>query len=119
MITPSMAQRGSYIGRELGNYTVESVIGHGGMGVIYAGRHRFLGDRVALKVLHGAFTSEPAIAKRFFREAKAARSIDHPNVVKVIDFGQQESGDLFLVMELLEGRSLTKKLAEVNRLDEP
>jgi len=108
---------GRLIGSNLGNYTVESVIGEGGMGVVYAARHRFLGDRVAIKVLHGNYANNPAIAQRFYQEARSARDIGHPSIIQVLDFGESEEGALYLVMELLEGRSLSQFLAG-RRLDE-
>ncbi len=99
-------------GRIYGNYVVRGLLGEGGMGVVYAGEHRFLGDRVALKVLHGNFRGDNEVAQRFFHEAKAAREIDHPNVVRILDFGESGTGDLYLVMERLEGQSLAELLAE-------
>jgi len=99
-----------WIGRELGNYVVRSRLGSGGMGSVYVGEHRFLRTQVAIKVLHQYAASNPEVIQRFLQEAKAAVSIAHPNIVKVLDFGEA-SGTPYLVMELLEGRSLAALLS--------
>ena len=99
------------VGRDIGNYHVVRPIGEGGMGAVFEARHRFLGDRVALKVLHGNYAHNAQIAQRFFQEAKSAREIGHPAIIKVLDFGQSDDGSLYLVMELLDGHSLTSLLA--------
>jgi serine/threonine-protein kinase len=99
------------INREFGNYVVRSLLGEGGMGAVFAAEHRFLGTRAAIKVLHGSFAGDPEVAQRFFHEAKASLQIGHPNVIRTLDFGQAESGELYLVMELLDGRNLRQTLA--------
>jgi serine/threonine-protein kinase len=106
------------IGRELGNYVVRSLLGRGGMGAVYAGEHRFLGDRVAIKVLHGSYAHDPTVGQRFFQEAKSSREIAHPNIIKILDFGQTPEGELYLVMELLVGRSLAATLKEAGTFGE-
>src|SRR5688572_17209574 len=93
-------------GRELGNYVTESLLGEGGMGAVFRGRHKFLGTPVAIKLLHGSYARNADITQRFFQEAKASLEIGHPSVIKILDFGQSPDGSLYLVMELLEGRSL-------------
>jgi serine/threonine-protein kinase len=98
------------IGKELGNYVVRSLLGEGGMGAVFAGEHRFLGDKVAIKVLHGSFANNENVTERFFREAKSTREIKHPGVISIIDFGKDTDGSLYLVMELLEGQSLQQAL---------
>lgn len=98
-------------GRELGNYVVGELLGEGGMGAVFAGHHRFLGTKVAIKVLHGTFANDAAATQRFFQEAKASLEIGHPNVIKILDFGQSQEGSLYLVMELLDGLSLKDALA--------
>jgi serine/threonine-protein kinase len=100
------------VGKELGNYVVRSVLGEGGMGAVFAGEHRFLGTRCAIKVLHGSYTNNPVVTQRFFQEARSSLEIDHPNIIKVFDLGQTNDGLLYLVMELLEGRSLGQAIAE-------
>src|SRR5262249_13158227 len=77
-------------------------------------QHRYLGEKAAVKVLQQQplNTNHEDVTKRFFQEAKATRSIDHPNVLKVLDFGEAEGGTLYLAMELLEGSSIAKVLQQ-------
>ena len=108
-------------GRVFGNYVLGDLIEEGGVGNVFAGQHRFLGDKVAIKLLrkHPSPARTKEIAKRFFQEAKATRSIDHPNVVRILDFGQDESdGMLYLVMEFLAGESLARALDRKGKLAE-
>jgi serine/threonine-protein kinase len=101
-----------------GNYDASRLLGEGGMGSVYLGVHRFLGTRVAIKVLHGRFAKNENVAQRFFQEAKASLEIGHPHIVKILDFGQIPSGELYLVMELLEGGSLADLFRKQGPLSE-
>ena len=87
-------------------YEVLSVLGEGGMGIVYETRHRLLGKRFALKALRKDLATDPEIAARFTQEARTAASVSHPGLVEITDFGQLPSGQPFFVMELLEGQSL-------------
>lgn len=99
------------IGRVIdGKYQIKKLLGAGGMGSVYEAYHRVIGKRVAVKVLHREFCSSPEIVQRFQREARAATSIGHPNIVDVFDMGAMEGGGFFQVIELLEGRSLGDEL---------
>jgi len=89
----------------LGRYRVVRAIGLGGNGAVYEAVHGELGKRVALKVLHDDVTLDPVARQRFLQEGRVAASIHHPHVVELFDVGQAD-GRLYLVMELLEGRSL-------------
>jgi len=89
-------------------YEIESVLGEGGMGVVYAARHRALGKRFALKALRKDLATEPEISARFTQEARTAASVSHPGLVEITDFGRLPSGQPFFVMELLEGQSLAQ-----------
>ena len=92
-----------------GKYTVDAVIGVGGMGVVASATHVALGQRVALKVMRSA-RMNPETAERFLREARAAVSLESSHVAKVLDVGTLESGLPFMVMELLEGSDLSSQL---------
>jgi len=94
------------IGQTVGNYHLLSILGRGGMGTVYAGEHVYIGKRVAVKVLHPRFAKYEDAVKRFLREARAASSINHPNIVDVTDFGPLNDGGVFFTMEYLEGSSL-------------
>ncbi|MEI9940445.1 MAG: serine/threonine-protein kinase [Pseudomonadota bacterium] len=89
-------------------YEIGTVIGEGGMGVVYAARHRTLGKRFALKALRKDLATDREIAARFMQEARTAASVSHPGLVEITDFGKLPSGQPFFVMELLEGQSLAQ-----------
>jgi len=97
------------IGKTLGNYRIESVIGTGGMGQVFRAVHIHLAREAAIKVLHANLAAEPGFQARFLKEARAIASLKHPNIVAVHDFGEQ-AGSLYLVMELIEGGSLRQLL---------
>src|SRR5436853_2180388 len=95
------------IGKTLaGKYLVEELIKHGGMGAVYRGKHILMEKTVAIKVLRPSLAVDDVVVARFSREAKAASRISHPHAVSVTDFGEDENGVVFLVMEYLDGRTL-------------
>jgi serine/threonine-protein kinase len=89
-----------------GKYRIESLIGEGSAGAVYRGRHLALDKGLAIKVLHPRFRADNTFARRFFAEARAASRLDHPNVARVQDFGEEPDGLLYIVMELLRGMDL-------------
>lgn len=95
------------IGRIIdGRYRLDAKIGVGGMGAVYRATRLLIGDEVAIKILHHDQASLPNSAERFRREAQAAARLKHPNAVSIYDFGISADGLQYLVMELMEGRSL-------------
>ncbi|MEE9177633.1 MAG: Stk1 family PASTA domain-containing Ser/Thr kinase [Acidimicrobiia bacterium] len=86
-------------------YHVTSHIARGGMADVYEGQDTLLNRKVAIKVLHSQFSSDEAFVKRFRREAQAAANLTHPNIVGIYDWGQAQ-GTYFIVMEIVDGRSL-------------
>ncbi|ACY12931.1 serine/threonine-protein kinase [Haliangium ochraceum] len=98
------------IGTEVGNYHLHEILGRGGMGTVYRAEHIYIKKRVAIKVLHAQFAKYEEAVVRFLREAQAASSIQHPNIVDVTDFGHTPDGGVFFVMEYLEGTSLEDKI---------
>ena len=98
-------------------YRIESRLGVGGMGTVYRARHLLIDRAVAIKVLSQRFVEDDAAQMRFRREAKAAGRLQHPNAVAVTDFGQTTDGYIYIVMELLEGRTLRQILAKEAPLD--
>jgi serine/threonine protein kinase len=95
--------------RQVGNYEIISKIAEGGMGSVFRAKHRDTGDLVAIKIITGEPARNPVLLKRFKQEFEAARQIDHPNVVKALDYSG-EGPTPFLVMELVEGESLGQKV---------
>jgi serine/threonine protein kinase len=95
------------LGTSIGNYRLDRILGRGGMGTVYSGEHVYIKKAVAVKVLHPQFARYQEAIHRFLREARAATSINHANIVDVTDFGiLQPDGPVYFVMEYLEGKSL-------------
>ena len=108
------------IGRELaGKLIVEAVVGVGGMGAVYRARHRQLGTRIAVKVLHERFRNDLQFCARFHAEALVISQLDHPNVVRINDYGQEADGLLYLAMDFLEGIELQELLQREGTLPLP
>jgi len=123
---PAADPRDALVGRALagGKLEIESLIGKGMMGAVYRARHRELRKPVAVKVMHDVYQRDVDFCRRFYAEALVASRLDHPNLVRVYDFGQEADGLLYLAMEFLAGRSLrdaawqerplpTKRIAEI------
>ena len=105
------------IGQEiLGQYRVISKLGHGGMGTVFLAEQPGMNRQVAIKVLHAEVSAEPGAARRFQVEAEAAARLASPHIVSVYNFGRLESGELYLAMEFLQGRTLHAELATYGRL---
>jgi serine/threonine-protein kinase len=101
------------LGRTIaGKFLIESYLGGGAMGAVYKARQIALDKDVAIKVLHGEHAGDAMFAARFQREAKAASKLDHPNSMRVLDFGQEPDGLLYIAMELLPGRDLFHVILE-------
>jgi len=94
------------IGHTLGKYEILRRLGAGAMGVVYRARHSVLETEFAVKVLYGEHGANETVTKRFRREAQAVSKIKHPNVVSIVDFGVEDEGLSYLVMELVEGPTL-------------
>src|SRR5688572_9920640 len=96
-------------GTRLGPYEIGSLIGAGGMGQVYRAHDARLGRDVAIKTLSGAEAADPDRVRRFETEARAAGTLDHPNLLVVYDVGR-EAAVSYIVSELLEGETLRKRL---------
>jgi serine/threonine protein kinase len=101
----------------LGNYEIVAPIAEGGMGVVYKGRRRSDGLLVAIKVVPPTAAKNPVLLQRFQREFQAASAIDHPNVVRAIEYNGTPPTP-FLVMEFVDGMSLGQKIEREGRLSE-
>ena len=92
--------------RVFGGYILTNLLGEGGMGAVYVAENQQLGKKLAVKLLLPELSQNPLILDRFVAEARAASSIDHPNIIEVIDAGQFDDGRYYILMEHLEGSSL-------------
>ena len=104
------------VGGQLGNYLIDSVIGRGGMSVVFGAKHARLGMPVALKVLAPELSTDDTFRERFLREAQIAAGIDHPNVIPIHDMGLHESS-LYIVMRYVAGGDLKSLLTDSGPLE--
>jgi serine/threonine protein kinase len=101
----------------VGNYDLLEKIAEGGMGAIYRARHRVTGQVVAVKIMTAHQVKNPVLLKRFEQEFRAASRLDHPNIVRALDYGESGSAP-YLVMEFVEGESLGRRLEREGRMAE-
>jgi serine/threonine protein kinase len=103
--------------QSIGNYDLLEKVGEGGMGTVYRARRKDSGEIVAIKIMPAHTASNPVLLKRFAQEFRAASRLDHPNIVRALDYG--ESGTTpYLVMEFVEGESLGQKIQREGPLPE-
>jgi serine/threonine protein kinase len=104
-------ERDPLVGTRLGDrYEIVSVIGRGGMGVVYKARQEQMDKLMAIKMLHSHMVSDSEAVKRFYREAKTVSQVKHHHIVTLYDFGMSSQGQPFLVMDYLQGVSLKDEL---------
>jgi serine/threonine protein kinase len=104
------------IGQLVGHYKVVRKIGDGGMGSVFEAVHESIGRNAAIKVLHPRFSTNEQVVTRFFNEARAVNIVNHPGIVGCFDFGQLADGTAYIVMEYLDGETLS---ARINRINGP
>lgn len=104
-----MVLRGAGDRLQIGNYRLEEPLGAGGMGQVFRGRHRRLQQPVALKVLSPELCWNKTAIRRFEREVRLASQVSHPNLVRALD-AEEQQGRWFLVMELVPGQDLSKRI---------
>jgi len=100
-----------------GKFRVDKLLGSGSTGDVYLSTHIGLDKVVALKVLHADMVKHENFVERFKREARAASRLEHPNSVRVLDFGEDPNGVLYIAMEFIDGRDLWSLLDEEWPLD--
>ncbi|MGH2778056.1 MAG: serine/threonine-protein kinase [Actinomycetota bacterium] len=104
------------IGTQIAGYRIQSLLGRGGMGVVYRAEHVTLERPAALKILAGELARDASLRDRFIRESRLAASLDHPHIVPVYDAGESD-GSFYLVMRLIEGRDLKKVIGSESPLE--
>jgi serine/threonine protein kinase len=101
------------LGRNVGRkFVLDKLLGAGAMGAVYRARQTALEKTVAIKVMHGELARDPMFAARFHREAKAASRLDHANSIRILDYGQDDDGLLYIAMEFLDGRDLAHLIVQ-------
>jgi len=99
-------------GTVLGDWRIEGRIGAGGMGMVYEAVHVLIGKRAAIKVVRAELCTSALTAERFVQEARVVNQIGHPNIVDIFHIGRLGDGRVYLVMELLKGRTLADRMSE-------
>lgn len=105
----------SLIGKKILNYEIVSLIGKGGMGTVYLGVNKSIGQKVAIKVLNEELVGSQMVRDRMKKEAQTLLLLDHPGIVKLLNYVEQDD-NVFLIMEFVEGESLQEFLTETNGL---
>jgi serine/threonine protein kinase len=103
----------SLLGAQIGNYVVVRRLGEGGMGAVYRAVQPSIGAQVAIKVLHATGESQHSLVQRFLLEARAVNRVQHPGLIKIIDTGELPDRRPYLVMELLDGLSLSDAISKL------
>jgi DNA-binding NarL/FixJ family response regulator len=98
-------------------YSIESVLGRGGMGIVYRAKHLLMDRLVAIKMLHPALIEDELVVRRFQSEAKSLNGLVHPNLVAVFDYGITAKGEPYMVMDYHNGRGLDNILENHSQID--
>jgi serine/threonine-protein kinase len=98
------------VGTLIGPYRITRQIGEGGIGSVFEATHQQIGRRVAIKILRAEHAREKETVTRLFNEARAVNRIEHPGLVQIFDCDQLPDGRAYLVMEFLQGETLTQRI---------
>jgi serine/threonine-protein kinase len=98
-------------------FEIQALIGQGSGGSVYKARHKFINRMLAIKVMHVDLMTDMSLVQRFRQEAEAASSLDHPNILSVLDFGLSQEGYAYMVMNMLHGPSLADLLHKLGHMN--
>ncbi|GAC1351820.1 MAG: hypothetical protein NVSMB1_08550 [Polyangiales bacterium] len=116
----SKARHDPHLGQVFGGkYVIDRVLGEGGMGIVYLAKHKAIGKKFAIKLLHAEATKDPEVVERFKVEAQAASSIGNEHIIDITDFAELPDGSTYFVMEMLDGKPLSKLFEELKRVPTP
>jgi serine/threonine protein kinase len=104
------------IGQRLNNFEIVRLVGEGGMGAVYEAEHPVIHRKVAVKVLRRELAVDAVLVRRFINEARATNEIRHPGIIEIIDVGTFPDGVPYLIMEMLEGESLSRRIEQLRWL---
>ncbi len=110
---PEFTTPSSIVGSQIGKYEVLRKLGEGGMGAVFEAKHRDIGQRAAIKILHPHLSKEAKFVQRFIDEARLVSMVGHPGLVKVYDYTRTAEGTLCIIMEFLEGESLWHRFERI------
>jgi serine/threonine-protein kinase len=116
VVTHRDSRTGDLIGRKIGGYQLERLLGEGGMGSVYLASNHRLGKQLAVKVIARKYTANPEIVGRFFREAKAVAALDDANIIEVYDLHEFDDGSTYISMKFIDGQSLAALLQTTRML---
>jgi serine/threonine protein kinase len=111
-----MGKKDPLVGSRIREYEILDVIGKGGMGAVYRARHIYLEEERAIKVIHSNLADDQRFIDRFIREAKILTKLNHPNLVKIHEFGTLDNNEFFMVLELLRGESAFHRVKRITKL---
>jgi serine/threonine protein kinase len=98
------------LGASVGSFRIQRLLGLGGMGAVYLAEHPVIGNKVAIKFLHDSLAQDPDTVWRFYQEARAAHVVGHENIVSIYDLNLLPPKRYYMVMEYLEGETLSQRL---------
>lgn len=114
-----MAKSGSQFqpGTRIREYEILEIVGRGGMGAVYKAQHVYLHKIRAIKVIHAVLSGNDEVVARFVREARILCELNHPNLVRLHEFGTLDDGSFFMAMEFVQGESLLQRIRQKGKLD--
>src|SRR5262249_46328156 len=106
----------AFLGKRIREYEILELLGKGGMGAVYRGRHIYLDEERAIKVIHSRLAGDKDFIERFIREARILTKLRHPNLVQLFEFGTLEEDVFFMVLEFLHGESVGQRIQRLQQV---